>query len=225
MKIWKLALGVCAFITVNGAELRAEKYIVQMPFEFHGRIIRELPSIGARVVDLSSEEASALVRRGVTLEKDQVFHLLTPIAPGLAAAPGWHLTAIHSREANALTNGSGQGITVCVLDSGVNLVASLTEAIVGGINVVDPSAPADFHDGVGHGTTVAATIAARPSLGTSGIAPAAGIYVVKFMRDDGSGNFSDAIAGLAECIGKSQIVNMSFGGPGGISDSPPLKKP
>jgi subtilisin family serine protease len=217
-------LFVAALVVLSAATAQAENYIVQMPFNFDGPIVRELPSIGARVIDLAPEQVTALVAQGVVLEKDQRFFVPGP-ASTVNTSPGpvanWHLNAVHSIEANALPNGSGQGITVCVLDSGVNAIGPLNGAIVGGLNVTDPANPNDFHDGAGHGTLVASTIAARATLGSSGIAPQAGIYAVKFMHDDGSGSYSDAIAGLAACIGKSQIVNLSFGG---INESPAFDK-
>ena len=55
-------------------------------------------------------------------------------------------------------------------------------------------------DNNGHGTHVAGTIAALlNNVGVRGVAPNASLYAVKILDADGSGWYSDIIAGLQWC--------------------------
>jgi subtilisin family serine protease len=73
-------------------------------------------------------------------------------------------------------------------------------------------------DGHGHGTHVAGTAAARDNaIGVVGSAPGARIWAVKVLSDQGSGSFSDILAGIAYVFAnRAQIeaVNLSLGATG-----------
>ena len=81
---------------------------------------------------------------------------------------------------------TGSGVTVAVIDSGVDATyPALAGAVEPGGDVVQPGQPADY-DCVGHGTVVAGIIAARPQQGTGfeGIAPGARILPVRQTESD-----------------------------------------
>ena len=99
--------------------------------------------------------------------------------------------------------------------------------VTGGVNFVrigrrvNPNA---WDDDNGHGTHVAGIIAARDNdIGVVGVAPGASLYAVKVLNANGSGYYSDIIAGLQWCINSDapiHVVNMSLGG---TSDSPAME--
>ncbi len=104
--------------------------------------------------------------------------------------------------------GSGAGMPVAVLDTGIAAHPDLT--IAGGYNCTssDPSAWADRH---GHGTHVAGTIGA--SGGIVGVAPGTPLYAVKVLGDDGGGAWSWIICGLDWAAKHGiRVANLSLGG-------------
>jgi subtilisin len=108
-------------------------------------------------------------------------------------------------------------IEVAVIDTGadsnhpdLNIVH--TEDIVG----VRTGDDANGKDENGHGTHVAGTIGAiADGDGVAGVAPGIAIHAVRVLDDNGSGTWSDIIAGLEYVLENPEIrvVNMSLGGP------------
>ncbi len=102
---------------------------------------------------------------------------------------------------------TGEGVTVAVLDSGVDEShPDLAGVVVESRNFSD-SATTD--DRVGHGTHVASTIAGGGR--HRGVAPGAKLVSGKVLGDDGGGSESDIIAGMEWAAGRAEIVNMSLG--------------
>ena len=122
------------------------------------------------------------------------------------------------------TGGSLSGIHVAVIDTGVdgdhpdlNVVAN--------VDIVGDSRPNDANNGDpnGHGTHVAGTIAALANgTGVAGVAPGASIHGVRVLGSDGSGYYSDIIAGIEYVLDNPEIrvVNMSLGGPKSSATAP-----
>lgn len=122
--------------------------------------------------------------------------------------------------------GVGAGVTVALLDTGVNNTPAINRAsgrLIDGINVAHLSAggPAltvgPFHDGYGHGTFLASLIAGGPVPGSNGlgigVAPAAHIMVVKVAGARGRTSLLQVLAGLdwvATHANDIQVVNLSL---------------
>ncbi|WP_320773271.1 S8 family serine peptidase [Streptomyces sp. CRN 30] len=109
---------------------------------------------------------------------------------------------------------TGKGVTVAVLDSGVDAGhPDLTGRITASRSFVEGEEVADRH---GHGTHVASTVggSGAASGGTEkGVAPGAGLAIGKVLGDQGSGSESQIIAGM-EWAARDQhadIVSMSLG--------------
>lgn len=105
---------------------------------------------------------------------------------------------------------TGDGVTVAVLDSGIDTDhADLTYS--GGYSFV--SDDTNVEDDHGHGTHVAGIIAAtKNDFGTHGVAFDATILPVKVLNANGSGNFSDIKAGLQYAHEQgAKIANLSLG--------------
>ncbi len=106
----------------------------------------------------------------------------------------------------------GKGIRVAVLDTGIDGAhPDLAANYKGGVSFVPGQTPAD---GNSHGTHCAGTIAATINgAGVVGVAPAASLYAVKVLANNGSGQWSYLIAGINWCItNKMHILSMSLGG-------------
>ncbi len=107
------------------------------------------------------------------------------------------------------TTGDGAGVSAYIIDSGID--ASHPD-FGGRASSAFDAYGGDGGDGNGHGTHVAGTIGSA----TYGVAPAADLFGVKVLDDNGSGSYDDVIAGIdwvAANAGPNAVANMSLGGP------------
>ncbi|MEZ5232064.1 MAG: S8 family serine peptidase [Acidimicrobiales bacterium] len=130
----------------------------------------------------------------------------------------WALDTIPFEDAWPTADGSG--VTVAVLDTGVDtghpdLVANLSPLrrhfLHDGNTAVTGT---DVEDGHGHGTHVAGTIAAAAGNLThvTGAAPGATVLPVKVLSDSGSGWMSDVAAGIVWAADNgADVINLSLG--------------
>ena len=146
-----------------------------------------------------------------------------PVSPAQPAVDA-HLALINAKDPQGLT---GTGVTIGVVDSGVNRAhPALSGRVVASYSYVDPRANnVNVDDVVGHGTTVA-SLAAGKAVGSwpGGVAPGANIVSARIIADkspadDGSGNGNevDGALGLAsvhqDLIANGvKIMNNSWGG-------------
>lgn len=120
----------------------------------------------------------------------------------------------------------GKGITIAILDTGCDVThPDLSEQIVGGRNFTndDDGNPDEYNDYNGHGTHVAGTIAAaQNNNGVIGVAPEAGLLILKVLDKNGSGQYDWIINGINYAVDqKADIISMSLGG---SADVPELHK-
>ncbi|HYD81287.1 MAG TPA: S8 family peptidase [Paucimonas sp.] len=110
--------------------------------------------------------------------------------------------------------GSGKGVTIAVLDTGIAAAHpefSAAGKLLPGYNATGSSG---VFDARGHGTHVAGLLAAgRDGRGMSGVAYDARLLPIKIFSDSGGGSSAYADAGLRYAIGRAQIANLSFGTP------------
>ena len=119
----------------------------------------------------------------------------------------------------------GRGITVAVIDSGIDKNhPDLEGKIVGEKNFVDDEISAD--DLLGHGTMVAGIIAGSGAASGGkykGIAPGASLLNVKVIDSSGDGKLSDIIAGIEWAIyNGANVLSLSLGGLNVGESNPPL---
>ncbi|GAB1694893.1 hypothetical protein KRM28CT15_66960 [Krasilnikovia sp. M28-CT-15] len=127
----------------------------------------------------------------------------------------WHLKTLNV--ANAWTYATGQGVTVAVVDSGVDARhVDLAGQVLPGLDLVDPRGDGDT-DLVGHGTTVSAIIAGHDdAAGVVGIAPKAKILPVRVLDEEN--RYDDAMIvakGVRWAVDHgARVINLSLGGNG-----------
>jgi type VII secretion-associated serine protease mycosin len=131
-------------------------------------------------------------------------------------AEQWHLKTLNV--AGAWTYSSGAGVTVAVIDSGVEADhVDLQGQVLPGLDLVDSGGDGDT-DLVGHGTTVAAIIAGRgdDDAGVVGIAPKSKILPVRVL--DRENRYDDALIvakGVRWAVDNgARVINLSLGGNG-----------
>lgn len=171
---------------------------------------RPTPNLGLRRVALS------LLGAGVALTAALTGALVTPPTASADTGTGdqWHLRELGA--ARAWQYASGAGVTVAVVDSGVDRShPDLAGRVLRGIDLVDPTQDGTV-DPVGHGTTVAGLIAGQASSerGIVGLAPDATILPVRVL--DANNRYDDAsivATGVRWAVDHgASIINLSLGG-------------
>jgi type VII secretion-associated serine protease mycosin len=128
----------------------------------------------------------------------------------------WHLRFLNVAEAQRITK--GDGVTVAVIDTGVQLHPALSGNVLAG-TVVDPASSGDGRaDRIGHGTAMAGLIAAHgtgQNAGALGIAPRAKILPItdNVSSVQGSNELTAAAINWAVAHGADVISISSGGGP------------
>lgn len=154
----------------------------------------------------------------------------SPLVSSVVADGPAHLATAHTQPAQLEPSGvsrisgpaariggrTGAGVTVAVIDSGVDLahpdlLANLHPTL--GANCITPGLPPA--DDNSHGTHVAGTIAAADNaIGVVGVAPAATLVPVKAFDAVGDSTWAKVICGIdyvAQHAAQIDVANMSFG--------------
>jgi type VII secretion-associated serine protease mycosin len=129
----------------------------------------------------------------------------------------WQLDVLQAK--TAWRSSTGRGVTVAVIDSGVDAShPDLAGQVLPGLDLVDPEGSGGEPDPVGHGTTVAGLIAGRDDdrRGVVGLAPDARILPVRVLDDEN--RYDDAIIvarGVRWAVDNgARVINLSLGGSG-----------
>lgn len=177
-------------------------------------------------ITASSAAAAGLARNPKVsyVEADQVVSVdaqTTPTGVGriFAAKSG---TTLSTPPAGYNTNLDIDGVDdlrvdvdVAVIDTGIDL-DNPDLNVVPGVNCLGGSCVAGGDDDHYHGTHVAGTIGALDnSSGVVGVAPGARLWPVKVLNQNGSGSWSEVIAGIdwvAAHASQIEVANLSLGG-------------
>lgn len=144
-----------------------------------------------------------------------------PVYPELAEST----QVIRAAEARSTFGVNGAGVTIAVLDSGVDsshpdlarrIIAQhcFTHSACAPNGTNEGESAQDVH---GHGTRVTGILASQGSISPQGIAPGAAIVAVRVMDDLGQGWTSDVIAAIDWVIANQsklgvKVMNLSLGG-------------
>jgi serine protease AprX len=117
----------------------------------------------------------------------------------------------------AASGDTGQGITVAVLDTGIDDLPDFSGRLIGGVDLTGENDP--FQDSYGHGTFVAGLIAgdgASSGGEYSGEAPGANLVSIKVAGADGLTDLAKIILGLQWAVDNQgvygiRILNLSLG--------------
>lgn len=198
------------------------------------KTVRANPALGMEVVTAegrSLSEVAAQLKTDPTVEwvepnrylslpapfNGQAVRASSSLVDAKANDPGakdqYHLSKINAFEAWDLTRGTG--VTVAVLDTGVDLAhPDLKGNLVTGYDAISKSNnPKDMN---GHGTHVAGVIAAVTNnrQGVAGVAPGAKIMPIKVLGENGGGDLGSIVDGIQWATDHgAQVINMSLGGP------------
>ncbi|NYF55733.1 type VII secretion-associated serine protease mycosin [Micromonospora purpureochromogenes] len=197
---------------------------------FAGRALLGVAATAVTVVGAVPPPASAAPSRPVTVAARAAGAPLAepgfvPVATTARADrvrdDQWQLEELRAN--TAWSASTGRGVTVAVIDSGVDAShPDLAGQVLPGIDLVS-AAGADEPDPVGHGTTVASLIAGRndDQRGVAGLAPGARILPVRVLDDEN--RYDDAMIvakGVRWAVDNgARVINLSLGGSG---DSPAL---
>ncbi|MGN6184408.1 MAG: S8 family serine peptidase [Thermoanaerobaculia bacterium] len=131
--------------------------------------------------------------------------------------------AVSSSSTPRTNAGSGAGVIVAVIDSGIDYThpalgsgIGAGKKIIGGYDFVNDDA--DPMDDYRHGTHVAGIIAAKSGT-LNGVAPETSLLAYKVLDANGKGFSSDIIAAIERAVADgADVINMSLGGPGNPND-------
>jgi type VII secretion-associated serine protease mycosin len=174
-------------------------------------------SRGRRGAALSALWLSASAVTGPAHAGNGAPSLPTPAAgtcvPASVPAPSdtpWAQVLLGASRVWKLTDGAG--VTVAVVDSGVQADApQLAGRVARGTDVTTPDGAGDA-DCLGHGTFVAGLIAAQPQPGVplTGIAPGAAILPIRVTGADGGVTAGTLAAGIRAAVdGGARVINVS----------------
>ncbi|NWK57003.1 S8 family serine peptidase [Verrucomicrobiaceae bacterium N1E253] len=136
-----------------------------------------------------------------------------PSASAQPGASGFGANALAWLGVSADNSSWGQGVTVAVLDSGVNQHIALQ----GNVTHIELSALAEGSSQLGHGTAVASIISGDHPL-TPGVAPASDILSIRISDESGTSNSFTLAEGIIQAVdGGASVINISMGSYGDSS--------
>jgi subtilisin family serine protease len=182
-------------------------------------VLDEIPSLLAIRIKAGSagQLADLLKDSPVPVKQGANYIVRSPEVPGRALSPpDTPYAAFGDRTLDWLgvpddNLGWGRGVTVAVLDTGVQPHLALLEKNITRLDLVNESGPASPNDHAWHGTSVASLIAGNsPDL--RGVAPGVNILSIKVMNSAGIGDAFTVARGIVEAVDRgAQVINICLG--------------
>lgn len=182
------------------------------------RPLKIIDSINVHLVTFENDSAArralqSLDNQALVIEyaEEDLSLPASEFVPNDPSYPGqWHLPTIAAPAGWGLNTGA-QGVTIAILDTGVNPHPDFAEKMVAGTNVHDGST--DTSDVYGHGTKVAGVAAAigNNALNVAGVAWGCRIMPVRVAGVDGYASYSTLAAGLIwSADNGARVANISY---------------
>ena len=198
-----------------------------------GRIVGQSVLLGASIAELKPSQVRALASNPAIAKIHFDANVAaTATARGTGATTTTTPTPITFDQTIGASDAwqagdSGQGVTVAVLDTGIdNNNAAFGARVKARVDLVDPTHPAQG-DPAGHGTHVAGIVAAARSFASPGVAPDAALVSVRVLDAQGQARLSTVIRGLEWTVAHQaalgiRVVVMALGAPanGSYVDDP-----
>ena len=168
------------------------------------------------IANAVSLKATPAAIREIAAQPNVVRVVLNEPVPMLvnAQAKDWGVEKIKAEEVWAM-NYKGQGVTVAVIDTGVNGTyphPDLAGRVLDGKNYIDNGKPP--RDDHSHGTHCAGSVAGNGTEGTqTGVAPEATIMAIRVLAGNGQGAWSNLWEAIEEAVSRNiNVMSMSLGG-------------
>ena len=242
------ALG--AFADAGGANGPSQAVIVEAPDGVDvnsllallppGQAKKALAIINGAAVNLNQHWISVLQSAGAVVSPDQPVTVqgaaysknLGCPGPTSASTPSGNFVADTGADRLANRTGDqGQGVTVAVLDTGINASLPDFTNLVGGVDLTGGNSP--FTDEYGHGTFVAGLVAGNGASSGgqyTGEAPQAGLVSIKAAGASGVTTTSTIVQGIDWAVRNQStynigVLNLSFGAlPTGPTATEPMDR-
>ncbi|BBH63798.1 hypothetical protein ACTI_04830 [Actinoplanes sp. OR16] len=187
--------------------------VVSTTLDAEGRPVVEVSEATTKKDAEKIVEKAQKAKNAVGVEIDAPVQALgIPAGSDTYRAQQWDFATMNV--APAWQKSTGQGVTVAVIDTGVDAGhPDLAANVLSGYDAIANTAGTSS-DGNGHGTHVAGTIAAVTGngVGISAVAPDVKILPVKVLAANGSGYMSDTAEGIVWAADNgAQVINMSLG--------------
>ncbi len=196
-----------------------------------GRVDRPLPIVHGVAATVPSTDLQMLAERpGVRAVTSDSSVRFASVPSGRATTSAVNPPSVYRSEVQAGQahgqGANGQGVTVAVLDTGIDAspdlagrIMSVTNPVTGVQPCENLSGEASCRDNYGHGTFMAGIIAGNGSVsgGTyAGIAPQAHLVSIKVGSADGSADISNILAGIQWAVSfraqyNIKVLNLSLG--------------
>ena len=183
-----------------------------------GHVLQQYPSINAVEASVPALAVPGLQAvTGITVTSDPAVKTSSTTESTGPHTPSDAFLAQTGATALAQRGDIGQGVTVAVLDTGIDNLPDFAGRLVGGVDLTGGGNP--FQDSYGHGTFVAGLIAGNGASSQgqySGEAPGANLVSIKVAGATGTTDSATVIAGVQWAIDNQaryniRVLNISLG--------------
>jgi subtilisin len=203
------ASGIISFANVNN------EYLVLKPSNLIKSNRRTDPLNGPKKMTLSEEQVRALQTQGFLVEKNHTFQMVPGEVPtyGPKETIIWPLSLIQADKTHLLPNGKGQGVRICLINTGIDQTRlTLKGSVIEGRNFLPEGDPNDLSDAfLEYGTNIAQVMVGSPQGAFVGVAPEAKLVIAKVFDKQGA-TLDRIIEAITYCRSRSDILHLSFGG-------------
>lgn len=207
-----MATQIIAFILITGfswALLADDEYLIR-PRQQSMNALSARASIPTKLRRLNESQADQLRSSGLLVEKNIQLHLVPSQSERAEVTDiHWPAAAMEVPAAHGLTNSKGEGQTICIVDTGIDLAHPMfANSNIETFNTINDTISA--YDDQGHGTFVASLALGKSN--PSAMAPESKLYAVKALNAEGSGTLADVTEAIDYCASqKAEVINLSLG--------------